>query len=169
MLLYVFAYVYIVSGLHLASYNARSGFNVLLVGGSIRHVLFYKMEYRNQLRKRIKWVTIHIATYLMKLGHSVWNLDLWLLYNLLGGFHFLFTEKNFLLYLKKGLSGSENNAIMILKTVTIHDYEYYHDSYMVSISVHDWRQRNMQLSSIINVRLPLSSEIFVAFSIKFCR
>jgi len=54
--------------------------------------------------------------------------------------------------------------------MTIHNYEYYHDSYMVSISVHkhhDWRQivqqRNMQLSSIINVRLPLYSDFM-----KFC-
>jgi len=45
--------------------------------------------------------------------------------------------------------------------MTIHDYKYYHDSYMVSILVHkyhDWWQRNMQLSSIVNVRLPLYSD-----------
>jgi len=51
----------------------------------------------------------------------------------------------------------EEEGILIIfsKPVIIHDYEYYHDSYMVSISAHkyDWRQRNMQLSSIINVKL----------------
>ena len=45
--------------------------------------------------------------------------------------------------------------------MTIHDYEYYHNSYIVSISVHkyhDQRKMNMQSSSIINVRLPLYSD-----------
>ena len=45
-----------------------------------------------------------------------------------------------------GLSDSENYTIMIAasKTMTIHDYEYYHNSYMVSVSVHKYRrQRNM--------------------------
>ena len=34
-------------------------------------------------------------------------------------------------------SDSENNAIMMV-TLTIHDYEYYHDSYIASISVHKY-------------------------------
>ena len=33
---------------------------------------------------------------------------------------------------KVGLSDSENDS----KTLTIHNYEYYHNSYTVSISVH---------------------------------
>ena len=38
-----------------------------------------------------------------------------------------------------GLSDSENNATYHDgKTLTIHDYEYYHDSYIASISVHKY-------------------------------
>ena len=51
---------------------------------------------------------------------------------------------------KVGLSDSEHNAITtVIKTLTVHDYEYYHDSYIPSISVHkyyDQRNRNKVLS-----------------------
>ena len=65
-----------------------------------------------------------------------------------------------------GLSDSENNAIKIRsKTVTIHDYEYYHDSIwsvlqFITIMIEDKGTCSCQV-------LLMSDSNFVTFSINF--